>query len=51
MTGIGASLPLDAGATNDEVCPILLKNSIDAVYWQLSEGFLAGLMSLSYWNY
>jgi hypothetical protein len=33
------------------ITPILLKNSIDAAYWPLSESFLAGLTCLSYWNY
>src|SRR5438270_11525373 len=28
VTAFGASLPLGAAATNDEVCPILLKNSV-----------------------
>jgi hypothetical protein len=35
------SNPSQSSSLSDGSCPILLKNSIDAVYWQLSEGFLA----------
>jgi hypothetical protein len=43
--------PIPMGIANGRFGAILLKNSIGAAYFPLSEGFRPGLMSLSYWNY